>query len=100
MESQRVQFGILKRKFIPFYTPINNMNLWLTDPVTGQKSVTLTFFIVGFIVCLSKMIFSGVTIGTFSLSLFSGIDFAAAVGALGGVYVLRRNQNSPEEPPK
>lgn len=78
--------------------------MWLTDPKDKQPSVTLTLFVGGFIICLLKLIGSGIVIGPITLSPFSGVDFAAAVGALGGVYALRRSNlmqdNIPNEPNK
>ncbi len=67
--------------------------MYLKDPKTGEKSVSLTLFVSGFLICLTKMILSGIVIGSIQLSPFSGVDFAAAVGALGGVYALRRIPN-------
>lgn len=64
--------------------------MYLKDPKTGERSVTLTAFVVGFAICVVKLIASGVTIHGFILSPFSGVDFGAAVGALGGIYALRR----------
>lgn len=64
--------------------------MWITDPKTKEKSVTLTFFTLGFIVALLKLLGSGVEIKGFKIEPFSGTDFAATVGALGGVYALRR----------
>lgn len=56
----------------------------------GTQSVTLTFFTIGFVFALFKLFFSGVMIGAFHMPEFSGGDFAAVVGALGGVYALRK----------
>lgn len=67
--------------------------MYLTDPKTGQKSVTLTAFAVGFIVAVAKLLFSGIEINTFKLSEFSGVDFAAVIGALGAVYTMRRRNS-------
>lgn len=71
--------------------------MWITDPKSKQPSVTLTLFVLGFIVCVGKLALSGLTIGSISLSQFSGVDFGAAVGALGGIYALRRNQDEKSE---
>jgi hypothetical protein len=65
--------------------------MWMTDPKTKDKSVTLTAFVVGFIVCLLKLIFSGIAIGQFKLAIFTGMDFASAITALGGVYSLKQH---------
>lgn len=67
--------------------------MWIPDPKTGEKSVTLTFFTLGFIVALGKLMFAGIAIGSFQLQPFSGMDFAGVCGALGGIYALRKNQD-------
>lgn len=68
-----------------------SFNTFLLPDTGGNKSVTVTAFVVGFLVCLGKLAFSGMTIKGINLAQFSGMDFAAAVGALGAVYALRRN---------
>jgi len=40
----------------------------------------------GFAAVTFKLIVSGLTIGGFTMSQFTGVDYAAAVAALGGVY--------------
>lgn len=67
------------------------MNVWITDPKTKEPSVTLTAFVIGFIVCLFKLVGSGVAIGSIKVAIFSGVDFAAAITALGGVYSLKQH---------
>lgn len=67
------------------------MNIWITDPKTKEPSVTLTAFVVGFLVCLFKLLSSGIAISDFHLAVFSGVDFAAAITALGGVYSLKQH---------
>lgn len=69
--------------------------LMLVDS-SGNPSSTLTFFAFGFIIVNLKLLFSGMTIGGFSMSVFSGTEYAAAIGALGAIYVLRRNTD-PEK---
>jgi hypothetical protein len=67
---------------------------------TGKKSVTVTAFIYGFVIVNLKLLFSGVTVGSIVLSQFSGTEYAAAVAALGSVYILRRyNSDSKSEKP-
>ena len=68
---------------------------YLKDPETGKKSVTLTVFVTGFIVCLTKLLLSDVSVGSLKLGPFSGGDFAAACGALGAIYWARRNMGGP-----
>lgn len=65
--------------------------MWLTDPQSKEPSVTLTAFVIGFITCLFKLVFSGVAVGNFKLAIFTGVDFAAAITALGGVYSLKQH---------
>jgi len=66
------------------------MRYYLKDPGSGRDSVTLTAFIVGFVVCLGKLALSGMVIHGFNCGDFSGVDFAAAVGALGAIYGYRK----------
>lgn len=66
------------------------MSLFLTDPSTKQPSVTLTVFVTGCLVATLKLLLSGIVIHGITMSPFSGGDYGMAIGALGGVYVLRR----------
>jgi hypothetical protein len=71
--------------------------MYLKDPKTGEQSVTLTAFVVGFGVATLKLLLSGLEItSTVKLAQFSGSDFAAVVGAVGAVYWARRNAGSTE----
>lgn len=65
----------------------------------GEKSLTATAFAVGFLVVLVKLLISGITVGDVQMSDFTGGEFAAAIGALGGIYVMRRSPiaNSQEK---
>ena len=77
---------------------------FLLKDTSGKKSTTLTVFILGAVIVHLKLLFSGITIGGLTLSDFSGVDFAAAMGALGGIYVMRRSTDAKvdeilEEPP-
>jgi len=67
------------------------MNNLLLKDSSGKKSATMTAFVVGFIVVNTKLILSGVEIGGLTLAPFTGSEYAAAIGALGAVYVLRRS---------
>lgn len=71
--------------------------MWLNDPKTKEPSVTVTLLVLGFVVCTSKLIFSGITLGGIQLSPFTGIDYASAVGALGGIYAWRQGQTLKSE---
>ena len=65
----------------------------------GKKSVTMTAFVLGFIVVNIKLLFAGLVItGVGDMAEFSGGEYAAAIAALGGIYVLRRSgQNTKEK---
>lgn len=69
------------------------MSMWITDPSTKQVSVTLTLLVSGMAVATLKLLLSGMVIGGVQLGAFSGMDFAAVVGALGSLYWARRNAN-------
>ena len=70
------------------------MNFWISDPKTSKPSVTLSAFVYGFAVATVKLLLAGVSIGTFIKSAeFSGVDYAAVVGALGAVYTIRKNKS-------
>lgn len=64
--------------------------MWIKDPKTKEKSVTVTLLICGYTVALSKLLFAGFTFGDYSFGQFSGTDFAAVVGALGTIYGFRK----------
>lgn len=68
--------------------------MWIKDPKTGEPSVTITAFICGFIVACLKLLASGLSIGSITLSPFSGGEFAAVVGALGAIYAARKHTDS------
>jgi hypothetical protein len=66
---------------------------FLLRDTAGKKSTTLTAFVLGFITVNIKLLASGLTIAGYQMSAFSGVDYAAALAALGGVYILRRDKN-------
>lgn len=68
--------------------------MWLIDPQTGEKSVTVTLFTWGFLVCTVKLLTSGITLGSLHLGTFSGSDFAIAVGAIGAIYAARKHSDN------
>jgi hypothetical protein len=74
-----------------------DLNKFLFKDSKGKPSLTATAFIVGFVVVNLKLIFSGVEFENFKIALFSGGEYAAAVGALGAVYVLRRSTDKDNE---
>jgi hypothetical protein len=63
--------------------------MYLKDE-NGKESATLTMFVVGFIAATAKLLLSGVTIAGLTIVPFSGVEYSAAVAALGGVYMLRK----------
>jgi hypothetical protein len=68
-----------------------NVNKFLINTSKGEKSLTATAFLVGFLVCMLKLLLSGVVIGDVQLGVFSGVEAAAVLGALGVVYKLRQD---------
>ena len=70
---------------------------FLISDTSGKKSLTATAFLLGFVVVNAKLLLSGMTFGDFTLSVFSGIEYAASLGALGGVYIMRRSKNKEEK---
>jgi hypothetical protein len=65
--------------------------MWLRDPKSKEKSVTLTVFIVGFVVATFKLLASGIVYKEMSMTVFTGVDYGAVVGALGAIYFARKN---------
>lgn len=57
----------------------------------GNASLTASAFAFGFVIVNLKLILSGMTVGGVELSPFTGSEYAAAIGALGAIYVLRRS---------
>jgi len=59
---------------------------------SGKPSVTVTAFVVGFIVACVKLLIAGHTIYGVKFGAFTGGEFSAVVGALGAIYTLRRSK--------
>lgn len=73
----------------------NNLlsKLIVRDVKTKKPSYTVTAFITGFFIINFKLLFSGINItDKIKMSDFNGVDYAAGVAALGGIYVLRKNK--------
>lgn len=66
-------------------------NGMLMKDSTGKKSLTATAFAYGFVVVNTKLILSGMTLLGMTFAPFAGSDYGMAVGALGAIYVMRRN---------
>lgn len=64
--------------------------MWRKDPKTGKKSVTLTFALVAFVVCMTKFTLSGIKFGSLELAPFVGSDFVAVFGTTVGAYIGRK----------
>lgn len=67
--------------------------MWMVDPKTGKPSVTLTAFIVGFVVCTGKLLLSGIKTDIVTFDQFTGVDYSAALAALGAIYVMRKRDS-------
>lgn len=66
---------------------------WIKDPKNKQESVTLTILVSGFFIALMKLSLSGMAFGDLIVfEKFTGMDFAAVLGAVGGLYSLRKHQ--------
>lgn len=74
-----------------------NLNKLLIKDSSGKPSVTMTAFVTGFMVVNAKLLISGLTIAGYTMAAFGGGDYAASVGALGAVYVMRRSGNKEGE---
>jgi len=74
-----------------------NLNKLLINDSSGKPSVTMTAFVTGFMVVNLKLLISGLTIAGYTMAAFTGGEYAAALSALGGVYVMRRNFGNPEK---
>lgn len=72
--------------------------MWILDPKTKEPSVTITMMVPGFLVCILKLLISGLTIGGLTMGHFSGSDFATAIGALGMIYAARKHTDSKVDP--
>jgi hypothetical protein len=65
--------------------------MWIKDPKSKEPSVTLTVFVVGFVVATVKFLVAGLGILGLQVAALSGTDYAAAITALGAIYWARRN---------
>jgi hypothetical protein len=73
-----------------------NLNKLLIKDSGGKPSVTMTAFVTGFMVVNLKLLISGLTIAGYKMAAFTGGEYAAAVGALGAVYVMRRSKGQED----
>jgi len=70
---------------------------YLIKDSTGKPSVTHTAFIIGFLAATAKLLLSGITIGDLTVEQFNGVEYGAAISALGAIYVLRRNLGNTKD---
>jgi hypothetical protein len=73
------------------------MNKYLMNDKNGEPSLTRTCFALGFVICTLKLLVSGATIGTIQLDVFSGVDYGAALAALGGIYHLQKTLDNKDK---
>jgi len=57
---------------------------------SGNKSVTVTAFVVGFALVNLKLLVSGMELFGQTMEVFTGTSYSMAMAALGGIYVMRR----------
>jgi len=72
-----------------------NLNSLLIKDSSGKPSVTMSAFCLGFTVVNLKLMLGGLELWGHKLGNFSGGEYAAALSALGGIYILRRNFGNP-----
>lgn len=65
---------------------------FINNPKTGNLSLTRAAFSVGFAICCLKLLLSGASFMGLSFVAFSGVDFAAAVTAVGALYQYNTHQ--------
>ena len=71
------------------------MSKILIKDSAGKPSATMTAFCFGFVVVNLKLLLSGMEIMSYKMAAFTGGEYAAAIAALGSIYVLRRNFGDP-----
>lgn len=74
---------------------LNNVlsKMIIKDVKTGKPSYTVTAFMVGFFVINIKLLLSGIQLTEkIKFDTFTGVDYSAAVAALGGIYIMRKNK--------
>jgi len=63
----------------------------------GKPCVVTTMFVFGFAVVNFKLLTAGLAVtDKFTLTAFTGSEYALAIGALGAIYVLRRGQHKKD----
>lgn len=72
------------------------MRKYFIKDSNGRASITTTAFFLGFIIVNAKLLLSNSFIFGLQFSEFTGSEYAMAIGALGGVYLLRKNRPETE----
>ena len=65
------------------------MKKFLLKDNQGNPSYTTTAFVIGLVVVNAKFLFSGLELGSFKLMALSGVEYAAALAAVGALYNMR-----------
>lgn len=68
--------------------------MWITDPKTGEKSVSLTMMLVGFGFALVRVVLSGIDLGFIKFATFSGSEFALIFSPLAALYWGRKKTDT------
>ena len=63
------------------------MKIWIKDPKTDKPSVSLTLLAIGFLLACYKLLVNDI----------NGGDFAMIVGAVSGLYSVRKYQTRDED---
>jgi len=71
--------------------------MWIKDPKTQNKSVTVTLLVWGFIAGIFKLLLADATIKGITFGGFTGTDFAAMIGAIGAVYGFRKHTDKDKK---
>jgi hypothetical protein len=67
----------------------------LKNSQNNEPAYIASMVIFGFFIINLKLLFSGIQIThDIKLSEFTGVDYAAAVGALGGIHIFNKKQES------
>lgn len=68
---------------------------------TGKPSYTITMVIVGFAIINLKLLLSGIEItDKVKFDSFTGVDYAAALSAIGAIHISNKKLNSPKNEDK
>lgn len=71
--------------------------MWLKDPKTGEKSVTVTILVGTVLVAALKLCVAGLTYKEFSFGAFTPTDYSVMLGAAGTLYWGRKHSDKDKE---